>query len=522
MDNMSLHIPQNSESNQNSEYPPILLVDDRPDNLMILKALFSDDHYTVVTATSGREALTEILKTDFAAILLDVQMPQMDGFETALLIRGREKSKQVPILFVTAVYRDEVHISQAYHIGAADYITKPFNPAALRAKVASYVALYLQNKTELATLEQESQEQFRTLAETIPHLVWTTLPDGKAQYFNHRWVEFTGLDLVSSQDWGWTRAIHPNDLSKTLELWKTSLKTGDPFSTEYRLKKEKEGTYRWQLAQAKPIKNLTGKITRWFGTCTDIDERKKLVNRLEAERDIRNHFVELLIHDLRTPLATAKMSAQLILRYPDRVELRMGLLARIDGSIDRASKVIQDLIDVNRIQSGEPLSLEIAEVDIAWATKNALKKLSVNFGDRFFLQDLRDPIKTKDEKIFLCTRGFLRVIENLGGYSAKRLPPQAPIFLNLKQEHDQLQVQMGYKELLPQEQSDTLRELFQPGALVEGIGKKDWKIEMALAQAIVEAHGGQIQLESQPKKGTTFTITLPRDARPYLIENKAA
>ncbi|WP_134703583.1 PAS domain S-box protein [Ammoniphilus sp. YIM 78166] len=124
----------------------ILMVDDRPENLVALEAVLSSPPYRLIKASSGEEALKWVLKLEFAVILLDVQMPGIDGFETARLIRAREKSKDVPILFITALSQTLDHVMHGYSVGAIDYIFKPFHPAVLKSKVAGFVDIYLNQK----------------------------------------------------------------------------------------------------------------------------------------------------------------------------------------------------------------------------------------------------------------------------------------------------------------------------------------------------------------------------------------
>ena len=119
----------------------ILIVDDRPDKLLALEAVLEDLGPQILRAYSGREALRQVLDREFAVILLDVNMPGMDGFETAALIRKRKNSEHVPIIFVTA-FGDEIHMARGYQLGAVDYILAPVNPAVLRSKVAVFVELY--------------------------------------------------------------------------------------------------------------------------------------------------------------------------------------------------------------------------------------------------------------------------------------------------------------------------------------------------------------------------------------------
>jgi CheY-like chemotaxis protein len=123
----------------------ILLVDDRPENLLALEAILSALDQTLVRASSGEEALKALLTDDFAVILLDVQMPGMDGFETAAHIKRRERTRDIPIIFLTAINHGPHHTFRGYAAGAVDYISKPFDPWVLRAKVSVFVDLYMKN-----------------------------------------------------------------------------------------------------------------------------------------------------------------------------------------------------------------------------------------------------------------------------------------------------------------------------------------------------------------------------------------
>ena len=124
----------------------ILLVDDRPENLLALEAILSSLDQVLVRATSGEEALKALLADDYAVILLDVQMPGMDGFETASHIKRRERTRDIPIIFLTAINREPQHAFRGYSAGAVDYLAKPFDPWVLRAKVSVFVELYLKNR----------------------------------------------------------------------------------------------------------------------------------------------------------------------------------------------------------------------------------------------------------------------------------------------------------------------------------------------------------------------------------------
>src|SRR3989440_1858103 len=135
----------------------ILIVDDRPDKMLAYEAILSDLKENIVCARSGKEALRCLLKQDFAVILLDVNMPVMDGFETAALIRQRPRSETTPIIFISAVNDTETHVSRGYSIGAVDYILTPVVPEILRAKIAVFVDLF--KKTEQVKRQAEEREK---------------------------------------------------------------------------------------------------------------------------------------------------------------------------------------------------------------------------------------------------------------------------------------------------------------------------------------------------------------------------
>ncbi|MDI6770018.1 MAG: response regulator [Anaerolineales bacterium] len=134
----------------------LLLVDDRPENLLALHSLLNNPEWNLVDAAAGAEALRRLLKQDFAAILLDVQMPEMDGFETAAVIRQRQRSRHTPIIFITAIGVSEAHVFKGYSVGAVDYIVKPIVPEILKSKVAAFVDLF--------RMRQQVQEQAERLA----------------------------------------------------------------------------------------------------------------------------------------------------------------------------------------------------------------------------------------------------------------------------------------------------------------------------------------------------------------------
>ena len=266
----------------NGERAKLLLVDDRPENLLALEAILEPLGQELVRAGSGEEALRHLLQDEFAAILLDVQMPGMDGFQTAALIKGRERTRYTPIIFLTAISKDAEHIFRGYGAGAVDYLLKPFDPHILRAKVSVFVELWqktvelrrqeeLLHERELAELEREATSRYRSLADAVPMIVWTTDAEGKTLAYNERWYEFTGMKR--GEETPPVEVVHPEDVPKMLSRWEESRASGDPFEIEYRLRRH-DGVYRWHLARSASLRDEKGRVTGWVGTATDIEDRK--------------------------------------------------------------------------------------------------------------------------------------------------------------------------------------------------------------------------------------------------------
>ncbi|MGE5689265.1 MAG: ATP-binding protein [Pseudomonadota bacterium] len=267
--------------------PPaaILLVDDREQNLIALEAILEPLGQQLVRATSGEEALRQLLRSDFAVILLDVQMPGIDGFETARLIKDRERTRHIPILFLTAISRDTEQVFRGYSAGAVDYILKPFDADVLRTKVGVFVELWQKNeqlriqgeelrRREVAEAVFESEARYRTLAEAMPQIVWLADPGGTATYYNERWFEYTGLQRATASGSDWHRVVHPDELPETFARFERAAATGGVFEMEYRFRRH-DGQYRWHLGRAVPIRDASGAITGYVGTATDVDDQQR-------------------------------------------------------------------------------------------------------------------------------------------------------------------------------------------------------------------------------------------------------
>ena len=270
----------------------ILVVDDLPENRMALRAILSSRDYRIVEASSGAEALLRLLEEDFAVLLIDVAMPEMSGFELAAAIKERERTAAVPILFLTGQATDVDLVYWGYRVGAVDYLIKPLVPEVVRAKVEVFAQLFREkkrneqqaallleaerneNEFRLIMLQLASERHYRTLAQAVPHIVWTASPDGAVDYFNQRWFEYSGRSVEQTAG-SWLGILHADDSGRCRTEWENALRSGEMFQAECRLRRASDGAFRWHLGRAMPERSPTGQILSWVGTFTDIEDQKR-------------------------------------------------------------------------------------------------------------------------------------------------------------------------------------------------------------------------------------------------------
>lgn len=304
----------------------ILVVDDREEGIISVQAVLESKDYNIITARSGEEALKCLLKMDFAVILMDVQMPGMNGFETAQVIKTREKSRHIPIIFMSAINQDEKYVYEGYDVGAVDYILKPFDPYILKAKVQTFADIHKKNilikdqarkiyenelknyANALDRLELESLRRYQNLADSIPHIVFKIKPDMSYEYFNKTWVEYTGLPIELCSGQKWQHAFYPDDLNLLKEIFDKASSANQHIECECRIL-SKSHEFRWHLVRLQPeYTHVGGIISGWVGSATDFEDHKQdeehqrllakvgeiLVSSLDFDRNIQ-HMTEFFV-----------------------------------------------------------------------------------------------------------------------------------------------------------------------------------------------------------------------------------
>jgi len=291
----------------------ILMVDDQAGKLLTYEAILSELGENLIQATSAKEALEKLLKTDVAAVLMDVSMPEIDGFELAELIRQHPRFQKTAIIFISAVHLTDVDRLKGYQHGAVDYLSVPIVPEVLRAKVRVFAELHrkkLQLERLNTELEQRVAERTRELeqkaldlekanhnlaqknqeldaiVQTAPDIIFSRQADGGREYISSRFYEYTGAAPGSAIGFGWLEYVHPDDKESSLAQWMRCVQSGEAYESEYRLRGG-DSAYRWFRARAVPLRDREGNIIKWYGTCSDIHDSKLL------EQSIRDSAVEL-------------------------------------------------------------------------------------------------------------------------------------------------------------------------------------------------------------------------------------
>src|SRR5712672_2731812 len=370
----------------------ILMVDDHQPNLLALEAILSPLGEELVGVTSGEDALRQLLEGEFALILMDVQMPGIDGIETAALIRQREKNRSTPIIFLTAIAKDPSFIFKGYAHGAVDYLLKPFDPEILRTKVSVFVDLWKRGELikrqaamlraqELREFERRSEVRFHALTDSMPQCVWAARRDGEIYYCNRVWREYAGEDA------GMTLfdAILAEELDDARRSYQSAIAAGEPLERQQRLRR-KDGVWRWHLCRMVPERDERGRIQGWISTATDIDEQKRIeeTNKalLTSEKNARkqaeianrtkDEFLATVSHELRTPLNAILGWTRMLRTGAVEPKALTRVLETIERNARAQTQLVEDILDVSRIIAGK-LRVNIQKIDLHAVARAALE-----------------------------------------------------------------------------------------------------------------------------------------------------
>jgi PAS domain S-box-containing protein len=372
---------------------------------------------------------------------------------------------------------------------------------------------------------QESERRFRTLADAMPQMVWSTRPDGYHDYYNARWYEFTGMPDGSTNGAEWNGMFHPDDQERAWTLWRRSLATGEPYQIEYRLR-HRSGQYRWTLGRALPIRNEAGEIVRWFGTCTDISEIKEVEADLQAANDEIQRFAYIVSHDLRAPLVnimgfTSELEATraAIERYHRAVLERAPELATTEArvaveedlpeaiSFIRTSTAKMDRLigailklsrEGRRVLTPEPVDMR----DLLAGCHRSLSQQLDGTGTEFIVESAPD--LTGDR--LALEQIFGNLIDNAAKYLAPGRRGRIVVRGEDAGAYVRYEVEDNGRGIEPKD-FDRIFDLFRRAGAQDRPGEG---IGLAHVRSLVRRLGGAISVSSRPGHGSTFTVLLPR------------
>jgi signal transduction histidine kinase/DNA-binding response OmpR family regulator len=487
-----------------------LLVDDLEENLVALRALLADENVELFSARSGVDALELMLQHDFGLALVDVQMPSMDGFELAELMRGSERTRQTPIIFLTAGAWNRERIFKGYESGAVDFMFKPIEPRILRSKVRVFVEL---NRQKLQIAKAEERYLLSTSAAQIG--TWELNTETDELNCSDIKLRLFGLEQKRGQI---MRAdifdrIHPDDrVVFEAELQKTIV-SGLPFSQQFRVILP-GGHVHWLDTKAKASFNERGQVTGIFGVDVDIsaqklasDDLRRAKEDADAANVLKSEFLANMSHEIRTPMTAILGFAELLMNEKLSEQARLDFAARIRSNGDHLLHLIDDILDLSKFEAGR-VPTEKIDFSLVETITDALisvrplaerKDLELKFETDGPVPRLinSDPHRLRQivlnlvgNAIKFTTTGFVRVITRYNDGTVTIDVEDTGVGLN------------------PEQSSRLFRAFQQADSSVTrkfgGTG-----LGLALSKRIAEALGGSLTLSgSVPGKGSVFTLRI--------------
>jgi PAS domain S-box-containing protein len=389
---------------------------------------------------------------------------------------------------------------------------------------------------------EEARNHYRFLAETIPQIVWTARPDGWLDYYNQRWFEYTGMTLEQTQGWGWGPVLHPDDLQNCVDVWNKAVRNGEPYEIEYRFKRASDGVYRWHLGRALPFRDVEGRIIKWFGTSTDIDDKKRAEEALlesqtelearvnlrtvelrganadlqrakeeaEAANRAKSEFLANMSHEIRTPLNGVIGMTDLALDTQLTPEQRE-YLDTVKMSADSLITVINDVLDFSKIEAGK-IDLETIDFNLRSCLELTLKTLALR-ADEKALELLCDVAPEVPEIMRGDSNRLRQVVLNLVA-NAIKFTDKGEVALKV-----QIEAEDGHDRILrftvsdtgvgiPKDKHESIFDSFSQADTSTTRKYGGTGLGLTISARLVAMMGGKIWVESEPGRGSEFHFTV--------------
>ena len=498
----------------------ILVVDDDVRSLLAMEALLAGPGRNIVTARSGADALRELLRQDFAVILLDVRMPEMDGFETAALIRQRERLRHLPIIFLSAVDTLDTDVYRGVASGAVDYLFKPVVPQVVKAKVAVFVDLFRMNEQVKRQALEQSEARFHLAVEASPNAMIMVGKDGRIVLANAHAEQLFGYPreelLRQSID-----ALVParfREKHRDLRAGFFSSPKSRPMGAGLDLfGVRKDGSEVSVEIGLNPIQ--INDETFVLVSIIDISNRKRAEQALrESEQKLRKQAEELerqliasgrlvsvgelsasMAHEFNNPLGIVLGFAQGLLTDMDPTDPNYRPIQIISEETKRCEKMVRDLLEFGRPKSTDFLSTDVDEV---------IAKTLEMISTRLYKQNVEaiKEIASDLPRIYADPQQLQQVLVNLSLNAMDAMPTGGKLIFRANQ-NSPGQLTIAVADTGFGIDAATLAKIFQPFFTA-----KKWRgmgLGLPICARIIKSHGGRIDVESEPGQGTTFTIHLP-------------
>ncbi|MBD2108313.1 PAS domain-containing protein [Nodosilinea sp. FACHB-13] len=393
----------------------------------------------------------------------------------------------------------------------------PANEPAAVLEISSDVTEQKQVEAAL----RKSELHFRTLANSMPQMFWTALPNGQLEYCNQRWYDYTGLTPAQSFAQGWLAVLHPDDRDRGQAAWDEALQKGLPLALETRPRRAADGQYRWHLVRAFPLRDERGEVLRWFGSSTDIhDQKMALVERdralaqervareeAEAANRIKDEFLAMLSHELRTPLNPILGWVSLLRSRPLDETTRTRALETIERNAKVQAELIEDLLDVSRILRGK-LQLNIQSVMLSDVVQAALE--TVQLAARAKEITLITKFDPDLGKIAGDHNRLQQIVWNLISNAIKFTPKGGAVTIGLRRDGSYAIIEVA--DTGHGISADFLPHVFERFRQADSSSTRAFGglgLGLAIVRYLTEQHGGEVSVTSPGLgQGSTFTVRL--------------
>lgn len=558
--------------------PQVLIVDDQPRNLDALEAMLMPLHCVLVRATSADEALLALLRHEFAAIVLDIRMPDMNGIDLAKLIKQRKRSQHVPILFLTAHMVNDDDALKGYGVGAVEYLSKPVNPDILRSKVGVFVDLFMKTRSlsqlnETLQTEVAEREKAQTALLTANQDLERRVQERTAALVRaHQGVRENeerlrmALAVARIAAWEWdlhsgrmtwsidpetlfgfpggsfgpelrlTRVVHPDDKPLIDDALVRAMRSG-AYEAEYRLLRA-DGTVVWITDRGRVVQEDNDAGQRMVGISRDVTadkqaslDRERLLHDARSARDealrqsrLKDEFLASLSHELRTPMNVI-LGWLATLESGRPIRDVYSALAVVRRNAELQAKLIEDLLDMNRLVSGG-IQLELDRVDMYALLQTTIQGIQPA-ADGKGVQVIAS-VESGLRPLVGDPRRLQQVLWNLVHNAVKFTPRGGSVEIRVRQAGDSLEISVedtgrgigtGF---LPHIFERFRREDASPNAGTTGLG-----LGLAITKQLVELHGGTVRAWSAgPGTGSTFVVEIPArdttsDRKPSALDRRA-